>query len=230
MKSIAVVGAGLRGLCSAAYLRSVGHRVRVFEVRPTLGGIWSRVTDDAQINTPYYGYTFHPTNVWHSHRPTKVEILANLERMVDAEGLADAISLNHQIDNVSRTGGGTWKLNGCDEPFDAVLVCSGFLDRRKSPNPELIKGFEGETPAPYSFDHTILKDRDVTIVGSGPTALDMLAAARNVGSKSARTVTWVAPDDERLVENVRNDIFGQLVKVYRTKELQVDAPSITNYY
>jgi len=188
MKSIAVVGAGLRGLCSAAYLRSVGHRVSIFETLPRYGGIWNRVTDDARINTPYYGYTFHPTNVWNSHRPTRPEILANIERMVDAEGLADDIRLNYRIENVSRATDGSWRLNDGDEPFDAVLVCSGFLDRRKRPDQEVIEGFEGETPEPYSFDHAILKDRDVTIVGSGPTALDMLSAARNAGAKSAQLV------------------------------------------
>lgn len=75
-----------------------------------------------------------------------------------------------------------------NETFDAVLVCSGFLDRRKIPNSEMIADFEGLTPAPYSFDHAILKDRDVTIVGSGPTALDMVTAARNQGAKSAHLV------------------------------------------
>jgi thioredoxin reductase len=188
MKSIAIVGAGLRGLCSAAYLRSVGHTVSVFDAMPRYGGIWNRVTDDAQINTPYYGYTFHATNVWTSHRPAKLEILANLERMVAAEGLADIIRLNDRIDSVSHAADGCWRLNGRDEPFDAILVCSGFLDRRKSPNPEMVAGFEGLTPAPYSFDHAILKDRDVTIVGSGPTALDMVTAARNQGAKSAHLV------------------------------------------
>lgn len=111
IKSIAVVGAGLRGLCSAAYLRSVGHNVQVFDAMPRYGGIWNRVSDDAQINTPYYGYTFHPTNVWTTHRPAKPEILANLERMVAVEGLADFIRLNHPVDIVSRTADGLWTLN-----------------------------------------------------------------------------------------------------------------------
>lgn len=155
---------------------------------PHYGGIWNRVTDDAQINTPYYGYTFHPTNVWTSHRPAKLEILANLERMVVAEGLADIIRLNDRIDSVSRAADGSWQLNDRDEPFDAILVCSGFLDRRKNPNAQLVADFEGLTPAPYSFDHAILQDRNVTIVGSGPTALDMVTAARNQGAKRAHLV------------------------------------------
>lgn len=188
MKSIAIVGAGLRGLASAAYLKSAGHRVCVFEKTGAYGGIWTRVSEHAQINTPYYGYTFHPTNLWESHRPRKREILENLERMVTAEGLESSIRLNSPVRGVSRPEPGRWLINGDSEAFDAVLVCTGFLDQQRRPPKELIRGFEGELLLPYSFDVAWLAGRNVTIVGSGATALDMLVAAHGSGAKNANLI------------------------------------------
>ena len=69
-KRIAIVGAGLRGLASAVYLKRRGHQPTVFERSHTIGGIWSRVYPTSVANTPSYGYTFHPSNLWDGPVPT----------------------------------------------------------------------------------------------------------------------------------------------------------------
>jgi cation diffusion facilitator CzcD-associated flavoprotein CzcO len=59
---VAIVGAGVRGLASAVYLRSRGYGITIFEQASTCGGMWTRVYDTSFINTPNHGYTFHPGN------------------------------------------------------------------------------------------------------------------------------------------------------------------------
>ena len=39
--------------------------------------------------------------------------------------------------------------------------------------------------------------------------------------RAEKTVVWADPGEERLKDNVRNDMFETLVKAYRTKELQL---------
>lgn len=80
MTHIAIIGAGIRGLSSAAWLSAAGAKVTVFEKCERLGGVWQRVHRGARINTPIYGYAFHSTNHWTSDKPSAAEILDNLEK------------------------------------------------------------------------------------------------------------------------------------------------------
>ncbi len=225
--SIAIVGAGLRGLASAAYLKSVGNRVRVFERRPDYGGVWSRVHEYAHINTPYWGYTFHHTNVWHSYRPTKAEILANLSRMVEAEGLAPYISLGTAVESVFKTETGRWRIN--DDPgeeFDGVLVCPGFLGDRRRPGPDLVGPFEGEVLLPHTFPAERLAGKRVTVVGSGASALDMFELAHGRGCRTATLVVHPGTPVREIPE--RQDIVC-LIKgnplLYRLTKKKNDRPA-----
>jgi putative NAD(P)-binding protein len=189
MKSIAIVGAGLRGLASAAYLKSAGNRVRLFERAPVYGGVWNRVHERAHTNTPYWGYTFHHTNIWSSYRPTQPEILANLHRMVDAEGLAPFISLSTAVESVLKTEQGRWRINDeTGDEFDGLLVCPGFLGRQRRPDPETVARFEGEVLLPYWFSPKQLTGRRVTVIGSGASAMDMFDLAHQSGCHSAAVV------------------------------------------
>jgi len=131
-KRIAIIGAGLRGLASAAWLRSAGAEVRVFEKTSHVGGVWRRVHAGARINTPSFGYTFHASNRWQSPKPSQAEILENLERLVRISRLERAIQFETPVHGISKTESGKWTVNDESPEYDGVLVCPGFLSRRKA--------------------------------------------------------------------------------------------------
>ena len=196
--TIAIVGAGIRGLASAVYLNRQGCRTRIFERLPHVGGIWNRVFSSSVINTPSHAYTFHSSNRWSGSHPSRDEVLGNIRRMVDEEGLEAMISLNTTVQGVTKVARGRWRLEGDgvgEDEYDGVLVCSGFLGRQRRPEPSLSGSFVGPILLPYDFDPALLRGRRVAVVGSGPTALEMLKLARDTGAESAAIVlrpdTWV---------------------------------------
>lgn len=62
--NIAVVGAGLAGLCAAKYAKSCGHLVTVFEQCAELGGTW--VYREA-TGVDEYGLNIH-SSMYHNLR------------------------------------------------------------------------------------------------------------------------------------------------------------------
>jgi hypothetical protein len=190
-KRIAIIGAGLRGLASAAYLKSVGAQVQVFEKASAIGGVWARVTEDAAANTPSYGYAFHASNQWPSRRPARDEILANFGRMIQQAELEKSICLSTPVEQVRKNAQGNWILNNREPEYDGLLVCPGHLGRPRLPAAEFIANFNGELRGAYDIQKESLRNRNVVVVGSGSSALDMLAMAHD--SDCRRATLFIYP-------------------------------------
>lgn len=59
ISNIAVIGAGLSGLCAAKHSLQEGFKVTIYEQNDTIGGIWYYTDDgrnkfDVAIHTPMY--------------------------------------------------------------------------------------------------------------------------------------------------------------------------------
>jgi thioredoxin reductase len=185
MKHIAIIGAGIRGMASAACLQQRGHQVRVYDRAPNPGGIWNQVFASSTINTPSFGYTFHPTNRWPRIHPSRDDILANIERLIQAENLAPRLCLNTAVENVTKTSSGLWQINDDSDLFDGLLVCSGYMNRPLQPDTNVIKSYTGSVLLPYDFEPDKLRGKRVVVVGSGATALEMLKLAHRQQCKNA---------------------------------------------
>jgi len=195
----------LRGLASAAYLKSVGVEVQVFEKAEAIGGIWARVSEDAALNTPVYGYAFHSSNQWSSLRPARDEILSNFIRMIQQAELENCISLSTDVKQVRKNTKGKWIINSGRTEYDGLLVCPGHLGLRRTPSPTLAASFDGDICGPYEVKKESLRGRKVVVVGSGSAALDMLAAAHD--GSCQRATLFIYPDKE-----IRDINSGGLLK------------------
>ncbi|MGI9290089.1 MAG: FAD-dependent oxidoreductase [Gammaproteobacteria bacterium] len=185
---IAVIGAGIRGLVSAGYLKGRGYAVRIFDKADSPGGIWRQVYASSVINTPAHGYTFHPGNIWQEDPTPRNEILANIDRLVAEEALGPLLRMGQAVDHVVHTPKGRWLVGNDPEPYDGVLVCTGFLGANKLPAAASISKYSGQVLPPYAFEENVLFDRNVVIVGSGSTALEMLMLAESCKAKQATLV------------------------------------------
>lgn len=62
--NVAVIGAGLAGLCAAKYAKSFGHSVTVFEQCDKLGGTWNY---NEKTGVDEFGLNIH-TSMYHNLR------------------------------------------------------------------------------------------------------------------------------------------------------------------
>lgn len=111
---VAIVGAGLTGISSAAHCVAHGFDVVIYEsdeVRPffcrpfsalgadnvgsaatqQVGGVWARVNSTSSLQLNSILYRFHPRVFWRHGFPKRDEILGEIERLVSDYDLQDCI-------------------------------------------------------------------------------------------------------------------------------------------
>ena len=85
---IAVIGAGITGVTSAAHCIGHGFDVTIFEAgsEDELGGIWSRVNNTSSLQIHSVMYRFHPSVKWERGYPDRQQILSQ-QREVNLSAL-----------------------------------------------------------------------------------------------------------------------------------------------
>ncbi|KAF9222244.1 FAD/NAD(P)-binding domain-containing protein [Gyrodon lividus] len=134
---IAIIGAGLTGVSSAAHAISHGFEVVIFEADGCVGGVWAHqnTTSGLQINSLLY--RFHPAVLWRNAYPQKDEILSEIKRIWKEYRLEERTRFNTRVTKVVRVerkdmdkahvlSSSLWHINdGEDGPFDAIIVTVG---------------------------------------------------------------------------------------------------------
>ncbi|KZT01935.1 FAD/NAD(P)-binding domain-containing protein [Laetiporus sulphureus 93-53] len=159
---IAVIGAGLTGVSSAAHAVAHGFDVVLFEQDDAVGGIWAHVNKTSGLQLNSMLYRFHPAVLWSSAFPKRDEILRENQRIWREYRLKERTRLStrvtsvrratlEELDNVSedeldpaQQGHARWIVNdGEDDVFDAVVVTVGTCGA-----PRWV-GFKGMPPMEY---------------------------------------------------------------------------------
>ncbi|KAM5540103.1 hypothetical protein V8D89_006243 [Ganoderma adspersum] len=144
---IAVIGAGLTGISSAAHAIAHGFDVVIYEQSDEVGGIWAHVNRTSGLQLNSLLYRFHPGVLWSCTFPKRDEILHEARRIWQEYQLAPRTRFNTRVTSVKRvqgTGKGLsdpsgdestrsrWTINdGADGAFDAVVVTVGTCGRPK---------------------------------------------------------------------------------------------------
>ncbi|MEM7404711.1 MAG: NAD(P)-binding domain-containing protein [Pseudomonadota bacterium] len=190
-KSVAIVGAGASGLCTAKYFLQAGFRdVTVFEAGSKLGGMWCYENDNGlssayktlHINTSrsvtcFHDLAFEPDvqtfpDHWDMHR--------YLVRYAEHFGVSPNVRFNTTVKKVrpidDDAEGARWTVefeSGEPEHFDTVVVASGHLS---VPNhvPQFREQFSGEyLHSHYYREPAPFVGKRICIVGVGNSALDI---------------------------------------------------------
>ena len=190
-KSIAIIGAGAAGLCTAKYFLEASFKdVTVMEAGSQLGGMWCYENDNGlssayktlHINTSRSVTCFHDLEFapevqtfpdhWDMHR--------YLIRYAEHFGVTDKVRFNARVTNVSPvtdpTDGRRWAIEfqtGNTEFFDTVVVATGHLS---VPNhvPLFRDSFTGQyLHSHYYREPAPFVGKRVCIVGVGNSALDI---------------------------------------------------------
>ncbi|KZV80618.1 FAD/NAD(P)-binding domain-containing protein, partial [Exidia glandulosa HHB12029] len=130
---IAVIGAGLTGVSSAAHCIAAGFEVVIFESKDKVGGIWADVNSTSGLQLNSLLYRFHPAVHWKHAFPHRDEILGQIRSVWTEYKLDIRTRFNTKVTSVERVkavstsvaegGHARWIVNGAeDEIFDAVIA------------------------------------------------------------------------------------------------------------
>ncbi|KAM5543253.1 hypothetical protein V8D89_003127 [Ganoderma adspersum] len=138
---IAVIGAGLTGISSAAHAIAHGFDVVIYEQTDEVGGVWAHVNKSSGLQHNSLLFRFHPGVLWSCTFPKRDEILEETRRIWEEYQLEPRTHFNTRVTSVKRTPGAgkriydprageprsKWTINdGADGEFDAVVVTVGM--------------------------------------------------------------------------------------------------------
>ena len=198
MGRVAVIGAGLTGLSSAAQLKSHGFDVTIFEERAREGGIWCDVNSTSNLQTSSIMYRFHPLVFYRSIYPCRDDILAQQRKVWNTYRLSDNARFNTRVTKVDRNKAGRWIINGnASETFDGLVVTVGTCGKPNMiPLPNQ-KSFRGEILHSSQLDEHDFEGKRVVVIGGGASGVEAAETALERGAKKATILArkdhWIIP-------------------------------------
>ncbi|WAR62037.1 hypothetical protein PtB15_14B131 [Puccinia triticina] len=211
---IAIVGAGITGISTAAHFLAHGFEVVIFEQSPTIGGIWSRVNSTSSLQLDSLMYRFHPSVRWSNQFPVrKGEILSELQKIWNSYRLNSRTRFNFTVQQVTRQQASDdqpskWTINnGVDGVFDGIVVAVGTCGPPERINFQGREGFQGKMIHSSELDQIEWPGKRVVVLGGGASAVEALELAVQSGCSTpavlvTRTDKWFIP---------RNVIIGTLL-------------------
>ncbi|KIJ51164.1 hypothetical protein M422DRAFT_203180, partial [Sphaerobolus stellatus SS14] len=104
---IAVIGAGLTGVASAAHAIAHNFEVTIYEAGPKVGGIWANVNKTSGLQLNSMLYRFHPGVYWKHTFPHRDEILGEIRRIWTEYQLEPRTKFNTPVKKVTRAPSST---------------------------------------------------------------------------------------------------------------------------
>jgi 4-hydroxyacetophenone monooxygenase len=204
---VAIVGAGVSGICAAIKLRELGIACEIFEKAADFGGTWWENTyPGAGVDTPNHIYSFSfAKNDWSRYFALQGELLDYFVDVADRHGLRQCTRFNTAVrrivwDDASQK----WNVELRGPGGDAVhVVASVVISAVGALNNPLIPGIPGLETFPGPVFHTAqwpgdvdVRGKRVAVVGNGASAMQVVPAiAEQVGHLAifARSKQWAAP-------------------------------------
>lgn len=216
---VAVIGAGITGVTSAAHCIGHGFDVVLFEAGSSdqLGGIWSRVNSTSSLQIHSIMYRFHPSVKWERGYPDRQQILSQVRNLWHRYGLDSRTQFDTKISRVEQDAHGRWILN--DQPslgrFDGIVSAIGTCGEPKVPHMPGMDNFHGSIhhSSQLTSEKVSAKDKTLIIIGGGASAVEALEFASEEGAKKiyilARSDKWIIPRNPVWNMLLALNIFGQ---------------------
>jgi cation diffusion facilitator CzcD-associated flavoprotein CzcO len=209
-KRIAVVGAGMGGLCAAIKAREAGHEVVLYEHADSVGGTWraNRYPGVAcDVPALLYQFSFAPNPDWSHHYARGAEIHAYAKSLVDQFDLSEVLHLNEGVTRATWDDAAqAWTVEtekGARETFDAIVPALGQLSRPQLPDIAGVETFAGTMFHAAEWPEGVdLRGKRVGVVGSAASAVQLIPeVAAEAGHLVVfqRTPNWVIPRNDTAV-------------------------------
>lgn len=199
---IAIIGAGMSGLCMAGKLLDDGiDTFTVYEKADDVGGTWRDNTYPGlicDVPSRYYTYSFHPNAEWSRLNPPGAEIQTYLRRVADERGLRRYIRFGVDVTSAVWAAG-RWRVTTAEgtESFDVLITATGVLRVPRYPDIAGLDDFAGHVFHSSRWDHSVsLPDKRIGVIGTGSTGVQITGAlGGDVRGLTVfqRTAQWVCP-------------------------------------
>lgn len=229
--SIAIIGAGVAGICTAIKLKEKGFtNFTIYEKAAEIGGTWRENTYpgcSCDVPLHMYQFSFDMRPDWTKKFVFAQDLKAYLESVVDKYGLRGHIVFNTEIDDArfdERTG--TWMLKAGARNFEANVLAAGTgqLHRPVWPNIPGRESFKGDHWHSAQWNHSVsLKGKRVGVIGNGASAIQFVPeVAKEAGEVTIfqRSASWVLPRPQREFHGWEKALYKALpwtMKIQRWK-------------
>lgn len=200
---IAIIGAGMSGLCMGARLRMAGiDSFTIYEKASRLGGTWRDNTYPGltcDIPSRFYQFRFAPNADWSQFYSSGAEIWRYFDSVADRFFLTERVRTGHEVTEALFVDD-RWVLSFADgrtDEADFLISACGIL---RVPNVPSILGadsFEGALFHSARWNHDVpVEGRRVAVIGTGSTGAQIVGALGGVASNVTlfqRTAQWIAP-------------------------------------
>ncbi len=207
--SVAVIGAGLGGLCAGIKLKEAGiDDLVILEKAAKVGGTWrdnSYPGCCCDVPVALYQYSFAPSLSWSHLFPRYNEVQKYTEDLADNFGLRPHLKLNEETKSaVWDDKRAVWKITtGAGKTYEtnAIVAALGQLNRPLLPEIEGRDSFAGPAFHSARWDHSVkLAGKRVAVIGSAASAVQIIPEiAKEVKHLTVfqRTPNWMVPRLDR---------------------------------
>ncbi|WP_165975824.1 alpha/beta hydrolase fold domain-containing protein [Actinomadura rubrisoli] len=200
---VAIIGAGVSGLCLGAKLRRAGHTdFTIYEKADEVGGTWRENAYPGlvcDVPARLYAFSFAPNPEWAQFLASGEDLQEYLMRVTDREGLRPSIRFNTEIET-AQWKNGQWLLtsaSGYESRVDLLVCATGFLHHPRTPEIPGAETFTGRIlHSSHCEQDTVLKGQRVGIIGTGSTGVQLTCALSQVAGRLIlfqRTAQWILP-------------------------------------
>ncbi|QPH02574.1 hypothetical protein C2857_006786 [Epichloe festucae Fl1] len=213
---IAIVGAGITGITSAAHCVGHGFDVVIFDAgsKENLGGIWSKVNDTSALQIHSVMYRFHPSIQWERGYPDRKQIIEQVTQLWKRYRLQKKTRFNFKVTKAYQDDDGRWIINDpSNGRFEGLIAAVGTCGDPKMPKIPGTEQFKGEIYHSSQLTGKDAKGKSIAIIGGGASAVEALefAAAADAGKISVitRSDKWIIPRNIIVDTLLALNIFGQ---------------------
>jgi cation diffusion facilitator CzcD-associated flavoprotein CzcO len=206
---VAIIGAGLSGLCLAIKLRQAGvSSFALFEKSDGVGGTWRDNTYPAaacDVPSHLYSFSFERKRDWSRKYAGQAEILAYAEALVRAWGLAPHLRLGTDLAAARfDAGANLWRLrtrSGEEIAAQALVSACGQLNRPRTPEIPGRDAFAGRQFHSARWQRGLdFAGLRVAVIGNGASAVQLIpeiAARADRLHVFQRSANWIIPRGDR---------------------------------
>ena len=202
---VAIVGAGVGGLCAAIQLQKSGHNsLVILERGQQVGGTW-RDNDypgcACDVPSHLYSFSFEPNTEWTRPYPQQREIQSYILRVAEKYKLRSLIRFGVDVQSMQwLPEQQLWQIDmGSDDVLlaEQVILATGPLNKPAIPNLPGLEKFSGPSFHSSQWRHDIdLKGKRVAVVGTGASAVQFVPEIAPTAVQVTvfqRTAAWVLP-------------------------------------
>ncbi|MFF0632855.1 flavin-containing monooxygenase [Nocardia sp. NPDC004151] len=204
---IAIVGAGISGICMAVALQRAGFpEFTIFEKAHDYGGTWRDNSYPGlvcDVPSRYYQFRFAMNPEWTQLYSAGPEIKDYLVGVAREHGLDRNTRFGAEVTGAVFDDDG-WQVTtseGTTERFDFVLCATGFLHHPTRPDIPGLNEFDGPVMHSSRWRHEVEpRGKRVGVIGTGSTGTQLVGALAGVASEVRlfqRTPQWILPTVNR---------------------------------